>query len=607
MIPFVLSGNEPYNGVLATTKSEMTKYSLPFFILALLPLSGCNGDSSDPSLDSNRPNVILVMTDDQGYGDLAVHGNPLIQTPNLDDLSRESVRLTNFHVDPTCSPTRAALMTGRYSTRTGVWHTIMGRSLMNPEEVTIAELFADNGYRTGMIGKWHLGDNYPLRPQDQGFEEVFYHPAGGVGQGPDYFGNDYFDDTYVRNGVLEPVEGYVTDVWFDDALSFIDKHQDEPFFLYLATNAPHGPYYVEDRYARPYADSGATSTMSRFLGMITNIDENMGRLVDRLDELNLADNTILIFMTDNGSAEGWSDRRKEEGAWPGFNAGMRAGKGSEFDGGHRVPFFIRWPKGNLGGGRDVDQLTAHIDVLPTLAELCQLDLPAGVSLDGTSLAMPLRGDTSVLRDRTLFVHSQRVPDPIKWRKSSVMTEQWRLVNREELYDIKADPAQAENIAAEYPEVVAQLQASYDTWWESLSTAFDEKIRISIGADAANPVDLNPHDWHVTDQSQSVWNHRQVRRGMIGNGYWAVDVAEAGQYLITLRRWPAYLDDQIEATHARLKIGGSDYETDVLTESSTATFSVTLEPGPTTLQTWLTLPNGETRGAYYVNVERTRPD
>ena len=322
-----------------------------------------------------------------------------------------------------------------------------------------------------MVGKWHLGDNYPLRPQDQGFEEAFYHPAGGVGQGPDYFGNDYFDDTYVRNGVPEPVTGYVTDVWFDDALAFIEQHQSAPFFLYLATNAPHGPYFVEERYAHPYADQGVSDTMARFLGMITNIDDNMGRLLERLDILGLADDTILIFMTDNGSAEGWARWRNEEGSWDGFNAGMRQGKGSEYDGGHRVPFFLRWPGGGLSGGQDIHALAAHIDVLPTLAELCRLDPPFGVSLDGVSLAEVLRGDSAP--ERTLFVHSQRVPYPIKWRKSAVMTAEWRLVNQTELYDIKVDPGQNVDIAGRHPAVAQSLRAAYDDWWTSLSASFDD--------------------------------------------------------------------------------------------------------------------------------------
>ncbi|MCH8962855.1 MAG: arylsulfatase [Bacteroidetes bacterium] len=573
-------------------------------LLLVCSASGCAPEAPEAShAAEDRPNVILVITDDQGYGDVAAHGNPMIQTPNLDRLYGESVRLTDFHVDPTCSPTRAALMTGRYSTRTGVWHTIRGRSLMHPDEVTLAEVFAEAGYRTGMVGKWHLGDNFPLRPQDQGFEEAFYHPAGGVGQGPDFFGNDYFDDTYVRNGVLEKVDGYVTDVWFDDALTFIEKRRDEPFFLYLSTNAAHGPYYVEERYSKPYADKGVPDTMARFLGMITNLDENMGRLLAQLEAWSLAENTILIFMTDNGSAEGWANWRKEEGTWTGFNAGMREGKGSEYDGGHRVPFFVRWPQGGLGGGQDADQLTAHIDVLPTLADLCGLDLPDGVALDGTSLASILHGDTKALRDRTLLVHSQRVADPIKWRKSAVMTERWRLVNRDELYDIEADPAQQNDLAAHHPDVVEDLRAAYEAWWTSLSTAFDGYVRIGIGADAENPIHLSPHDWHTTDHEQSIWNHRQVRAGQMGNGYWAVNVAQAGTYEVELRRWPRHLDEPIEATHARLKVGEEEWEQEVSADATEATFTVTLAPGPTTLQTWLTTPDDQTRGAYFVYVER----
>lgn len=479
----------------------------------------------------------------------------------------------------------------------------MGRSLMAPEEHTLAELFADAGYRTGMVGKWHLGDNYPLRPQDQGFEETFYHPAGGVGQGPDFFGNNYFDDRYLRNGTLEPTSGYVTDVWFDEALDFLERQSEIPFFLYLSTNAPHGPYFVEERYAKPYRDQGVSDTMARFYGMITNIDDNMGRLLDRMDELGLSDNTILMFMTDNGSAEGWSNRREEAGDFDGFNAGMRAGKGSEYDGGHRVPFFLRWPDGNLAERREIDALTAHIDVLPTLAELCQLSGSDNAGLDGESLAPLLRGTVDTATDRTLFVHSQRVPYPVKWRKSAVMTERWRLVNQTELYDINGDPEQQSDVAGMHPAVVDSLRAAYDAWWTSLSPVFDEFVRIVIGADAENPVHLNPHDWHTTDQTQSVWNHRQVESGMIGNGTWVLDVAQAGAYEIELRRWPRHLDKPLEATHARIKMGTSDLERTTQPDDTQASFTVELDEGPITLQSWLTLPDGQVRGAYSVYVER----
>jgi len=564
-------------------------------VLGLVLCAGCAEFSARP------PNVILVITDDQGYGDIAAHGNSMIQTPVLDQLHSESVRLLDFHVDPTCSPTRSALLTGRYSTRTGVWHTIMGRSLMRPEEVTIAEILKEAGYRTGMVGKWHLGDNYPLRPQDQGFEEVFYHPAGGVGQGPDFFGNDYFDDIYVRNGMLEPTTGYVTDVWFDDALAFIERHQEEPFFLYLATNAPHGPYFVEESYAQPYRDQGVSDIMARFYGMITNIDDNMGRLVAQIDSLGLEENTVLIFMIDNGSAEGWSNWRNEEGSWEGFNAGMRAGKGSEYDGGHRVPFFVRWPQGGLEGGRDVDGLTAHIDVLPTLGALVGIELPEDLAIDGMNLAAQLHGDP--MPSRTLFVHSQRIPYPEKWRKSAVMSGPWRLVNQTELYRLDTDPAQAQDVSSDYPNVTDNLRAAYHEWWHSLEPSFDGFVRVGIGSDAENPTTLNPHDWHVEHQRLSVWNQGQIRRGMIGNGFWAVDVIQPGTYNFELRRWPAHMDSSLEASHAELRIGEAEWSQDVLPEATHALFTVELEQGPTTIQTTLTLPSGETRGAYFVYASR----
>ena len=571
-----------------------TRFIIPAIWSITIALGGCQ-ISDGPQ----RPNVILVITDDQGYGDIGAHGNPAIKTPVLDRLHDESVRLTDFHVDPTCSPTRSALLTGRYSTRTGVWHTIMGRSLMAPEEVTLAEIFAGAGYRTGMVGKWHLGDNYPLRPQDQGFEEAFYHPAGGVGQGPDYFGNDYFDDTYVRNGVLEETEGYVTDVWFDDALRFVEEHQDEPFFLYLATNAPHGPYFVEEEYAAPYREMGFPDVMARFSGMVTNIDDNMGRLLAQLDSLELSENTLLIFMTDNGSAEGWANWRGQEGTWEGFNVGMRQGKGSEYDGGHRVPFFLRWPAAGYVGSLEVDALTAHIDVLPTLAELCDLPVPA--DLDGVSLVPLLDGEEQP--ERTLFVHSQRVPYPIKWRKSAVMTERWRLVNQDELYDIQEDPGQENNIAEQFPEVVDELRTAYEQWWDHLTPSFDGYVRIGLGSDSENPLALNPHDWHVVDQSQSVWNHRQVENGMMGNGYWAVDVLESGRYNFELRRWPRHMDEPLESTEARIKVGDQEARMVIAGDQTAAMFAFDLAAGPTTVQTWLVQPDGQERGAYFVYAER----
>ncbi|MFK7843940.1 MAG: arylsulfatase [Rhodothermales bacterium] len=577
-------------------KTPLRNYSLQLVLVCISLVSlRCQAPAEE-----KPPNVILIITDDQGYGDFGVHGNEMIQTPNLDELWTESVRLTNFHVDPTCSPTRSALMSGRYSTRTGVWHTIMGRSLMDPDEQTLAEVFQENGYRTGMLGKWHLGDNYPLRPQDQGFEEVVWHKGGGVGQGPDYWGNDYFDDTYWRGDQPEAFEGYCTDVWFSEASRFVEENKDEPFFLYLSTNAPHGPFLVDEKYSKPYADQGVPAPMDAFYGMITNIDENVGRLRSKLEELGLAENTLLIYMSDNGTAAGVS--RVEDAAWKGFNAGMRGIKGSEYEGGHRTPFMMHWPANAMNSGRDVNQLAAHIDVMPTLVDMLGLEKPAGPSVDGTSIKAAVEGDASVLRDRTLFVHSQRVEDPVKWRKSAVMTEQWRLVNQNELYDVQADPGQENDVAAEHPDVVTRLQADYEGWWQSLTPGFDEYVRIAVGNEAENPVEFMSHDWH-TDNEAVPWHQRHVEAGLISNGYWAIDVEETGTYEVSLFRWPDQEDKAMEAQKARVRFNTLEATTTLSPEATEATFEVELNAGPATLQGWLTNEEGEEYGAYFVKVTK----
>jgi len=460
--------------------------------LSILP--NCAGASQAAADQSKQPNVILVMTDDQGYGDLGCHGNDVIVTPNLDELYVQSIRLTDFHVDPTCAPTRSALMTGHYSSRTGVWHTIMGRSLLGRDEVTIADVFSASGYRTAIFGKWHLGDNYPYRPQDRGFQEVLIHGGGGVGQGPDYWGNDYFDDTYFHNGKPKKFKGYCTDIWFDGALKFIEANKNRPFFCYVPTNAPHGPYNVADKYSKPYRDKGVKDNQANFYGMISNIDENMGRLVRRLKELDLEQNTILIFMTDNGTSGG-------------FAGGMRGKKGSEYEGGHRVPFFVRWPAGGLKSPGDVDRLSAHIDVLPTLIDLCRLKRPAGVKFDGASLAPLFKDKAGRWPDRTLLVHSQRIEHPEKWRKSAVMTQRWRLINGN-------------------PKVVEKLRQSYERWWADLSQGFDKYCEIVIGSDKQNPTRLMSHDWHC---SNPAWSQSAVRRGGTSNGFWAVEIQRDGTY------------------------------------------------------------------------------
>ena len=548
----------------------------------------------------SQPNVIVVITDDQGYGDVGAHGNSMIQTPNLDVLHSQSVRLTDYHVDPTCSPTRSALMTGRYSTRTGVWHTIMGRSLMSSQEYTVAEVFRDGGYTTGMFGKWHLGDNYPVRPQDQGFDYTFIHGGGGVGQGPDYWGNDYFDDTYWRNGKPEAQTGYCTDVWFNDALKFIERNRKKPFFAYISTNAPHGPYLVAEKYSDPYKEKGVGSPQAEFYGMVENIDENMGKLMAKLDELKLADNTILIFTTDNGSAAGW--RPAKNGTWKGFNAGMRAGKGSNFDGGHRVPMFIRWPNGELTGGRDVDTLCAHIDVLPTLAELCALEDVRASDRDGESLKSILYGDKESLRDRIPTVHSQRVENVEKYRNYAVMSERWRLLNQNQLYDIKADPGQENNVFENHPDVAKKLSDAYEAWWKSLSPAFDMTVRIGVGYKAQSESLLHSHDWH-TNNTNTPWHQNHVMSGAIGNGYWALDIAKNAKYQIELRRWPRHVDKGMDAVSATIEIGGQTITQEVPAGVTSVIFEVELQQGANDLLTKMKLKDGKVRGSYFAYLKK----
>ena len=587
-----------------------------------------------------RPNVVFVITDDQGYGDLGCHGNDVIRTPNVDRLHSEAVRLTDYHVGPTCAPARAGLMTGRYCNCTGVWHTIGGRSLLRRDETTIADVLRGAGYRTGMFGKWHLGDNYPFRPHDRGFDEALYHRGGGVSQAPDHWRNDYFDDTYFRNGSPERCEGYCTDVWFREGTRFIEdcakrgagngsgESDAQPFFCYISTNAPHGPLNVPERYVEHYRES-VPEPRARFYGMIECIDENVGRLRAKLEELGIARDTIFIFMTDNGTANG-CDLDSRGFVTGGYNAGMRGVKGSEYDGGHRVPFIMRWPSGDLTGGRDVSRLTAHVDILPTLAELCGASdkLPEGVH--GKSIAPLLRGPTPEWSERCVVTDSQRVEHPIKWRKSATMSERWRLVNGAELYDIKADPEQRTDVAADHAETVAELRGRYEEWWALVSERFDEEIPIVVGSDREPVTCLSSHDWH-NEESNCPWNQGQIRKGMVATGHWAIDVAEAGTYSVELRRWPReagwaltegpgdegppsegidesstgwYVGGEALAiASAHLAIAGHEMSSEVDPAAPGAAFRVELPAGRATLEAWFELEDATHVGAYYVYAER----
>ncbi|NOY81363.1 MAG: arylsulfatase [Kiritimatiellaeota bacterium] len=479
------------------------------------------------------PNVVLVLTDDQGYPPLGCHGHPFIRTPHLDRFHAESVSFDQFHTGTTCAPTRAGIMTGHYCNSTGVWHTIGGRSLLRRDEWSLATALRENGYRTGMFGKWHLGDEYPYRPEDRGFDTVVRHGGGGVSQQPDWWGNDYFDDTYWKNGTPTAFEGYCTDVFFDQALAFIEANRDRPFFCYISTNAPHGPFNVEPVYRDLYADEAGSEQYARFLGMVTNIDDNFGRLRARLAELGLEDDTILIFMSDNGQT---GVDPAVNGAM--FNAGMRGLKGSPYEGGHRVPFFVRWPGGGLQTARRVDDLAAYIDIMPTLLDLCGIAPPAQRVFHGRSLVPLLRGESGgPWSDRAIVTDTQRVAHPLKWRMSCVMRGPWRLVNRNELYDLRVDPGQRTNVIADHSELAAELREAYEHWWGLCSRQMDDDIPFSVGADGQEETVLRSHDLRNEQDHAVVWNQAQVRGGETCHGYWEVFVERSGTYRFELRRWP----------------------------------------------------------------------
>lgn len=498
----------------------------------------------DAATAAEKPNVVFVITDDQGYGDLGFTGNPIIQTPHLDKLARESVWLEDYHVAPSCSPTRSAMLTGRWSNRTGVWHTFYARAMMYEDEVTIADHFQAAGYATGMFGKWHLGDHYPYRPQDRGFDEVYCLKGGATGVTADYWNNDYFDDHHYHNEKVVKSKGYSTDVFFAAGQRFIadQVEQKKPFFAYISTTAPHKPWVCPPKYAALYPDENKNA--AAFYGMLTNIDDNIGRLRTMLEDQGVADNTIFIFTTDNGSV----GPKK-------FNAGMRGGKISPYEGGHRVPFALHWRRGGYSEHVPVKELTHMTDVLPTLLELCDVSPLKEVPLDGWSFQKLLtgKGDPSFdWESRVVISDSQRIQRPKKWKDSAVMSGKWRLINGKELYDIRQDPGQKQNIAREYPDQLAALRKWYENWWAELEPTFSRTSELHLGSPEAPELRITALQW--INQAPP-WNHGLIRKAkkpapIKFKGHWAVKVARDGNYAFEVRRWPKESELKIrEGVHA----------------------------------------------------------
>lgn len=474
-------------------------------------------------IENKTPNVIIIMTDDQGFGDLGINQNPNIITPNIDKFANKSIQFNNFFVSPVCAPTRSSLMTGRYSLRTGVRDTYNGGAIMSNNETTIAEILKEANYATGIFGKWHLGDNYPFRPSEQGFDESLIHLAGGIGQVGDftnYFKGDtsYFDPILWKNNKQNQYEGYCSDIFAENAIEFIEKNKNNSFFCYLSFNAPHTPLQVPEKYYNMYKDLdpelGFNDDLSDFrmnekdkedarkiYGMVTNIDDNVGKVINKLKELKIEEETIIIFMTDNGPQQ------------IRYNSSMKGRKGTVYNGGIRVPFYIQYSE-KFKESKVINKMSAHIDVLPTILELCNLNVPNDRKIDGQSL-VPLINSKST-NDRFLFSYwTRRFPE--KYINMSIQNDNYKLVGNNdfdskieefELYDLVEDPNENNNIISQNIETAISFKKEMDNSIDDLlkSKNIKNPPRIIIGSEFENPTILNRND---ASGERGVWAQNDI--------------------------------------------------------------------------------------------------
>ena len=469
---------------------------------------------------AERPNVLLIMADDQGWGDMRSNGNEQIDTPTMDRLAASGARFDRFFACPMCGPTRASLLTGRWNLRSGASWVSHGKEIVRLDEVTIGDAFAGAGYATAAFGKWHNGEYGPYHPNHRGFQEFLGFCRGAW--------ENYFDAVIERNGKAIRTEGYITDVLTDGALAFIEKNRERPFFCYLPYNAPHHPFQVPEKYLSKYVDRGFSEKAACVYGMVENIDDNLARMLAKLDDWGLADNTIVIYTSDNGPAQ------------PRYNGGMRGIKASVDEGGVRVPLFVRWP-GHIEPGTTVAQIAAHIDLFPTLLELCSVPMPMTLPQDGRSLVPLLGGQTENWPDRMIFAHQNRFGDT-QMTPGGVRTQQYRLVNRDkqyELYDMIADPGQTQDIAGQRPEVTKRLAAAYEAWYRDVTSRGTDPPPLPVGFAAADVTALQGEDSKLHGglkfHRKQGWAHDSILNWQSSEDsvVWDLDVLQAGRYEITL--------------------------------------------------------------------------
>lgn len=567
------------------------------FALALLAIFAT---SLLGAVAETRPNIVFVLVDDAGYGDFGCHGQPFLKTPNIDRLHSESVRFTDFHAAPMCTPTRSQLLTGQDALRNGAASVSSGRTFIRRGIATLPERLVAAGYRTGMFGKWHLGDSYPHRPMERGFQTAVWVKGWGFTSAPELT-NSLLDGRCYRGAEEARFRGYVTDFCFEESMAWMRERgrAGEPFFCYVPLHAAHTPHQVPEKYSALFAGKPAPG----FFGMLANIDENMGRLEAFLRETGLRENTIVIFSTDNGGTAGVRSH----------NAGLRGHKTEYYEGGHRVPFFVRWPAGKLAP-RDIAWPAQAQDFLPTLLEFCGVAADSA-GLDGVSLARLMRGGAAPA-DRMFVVQygaSPAVPTDPKKHRACVVWNRWRLVHGTELYDVQADRAQQRDLAAEQPEVLGKMRDFYEKWWAGIEPLLSDYVPLSVGAEAENPVLLTSADWQGIYADNK--NHILTAVGGARGAPWNVQVERAGEYEITLRRWPFETESPLAGklmnagkalpiANAHLSIAGLERDVSTGPDAVAASFRVRLPAGRTQLHAWFRdAQGGDVCGAFYARVAR----
>jgi arylsulfatase A-like enzyme len=549
--------------------------SRALFIPTLLVLS------SWTAFAANRPNVVFILSDNQSYYEMSCHGHADIKTPHIDRLADQSVEFTNFHAPPFCSPSRAVILTGRYAIRSGVFTTISGRSILHKDEKTLPQFLKPHGYHSAIFGKWHLGFSYPYRPQDRGFDEVFVHGGGGVGQMEDYHGNTLFDTTFIHNGKVSPSKGYCTDVLFDRAMDYVEARQKEkkPFFCFVSTPVTHSPHHGPKELVAQLKGQGIQGNIQLY-AQVQNLDANIGRIMDKIKGLGLEDDTILVFASD----QGMSDRGAPHG-------GNRKGLG--YDPAHHVPFMLRLPGAEP---KVVSRLAGMIDFFPTILDLCGIKRPDNI--DGISLKSLLLEQKGYPEDRTLIIQCPRSRQATKWRNSAVKTDRWRLVNGEKLYDVTVDPRQNDNVAGENRPTVDKLRQAYEAYWADLPDQATTLSRHLLGhPDCRDEVVLNGMDWY---RGGSPWNSGAYNRP--SSGAWAVTISEKGRYQFECRHFPRAADKNAGASRAEIRVGDHTAETDLAEGNRKATFELTLKAGDYDLEAWFT--KGKKRfGSLWVYVKK----